>query len=68
MSKVKYFPATVHMIQRNFYYTGQEKVSTVQENYEEFKNNTEVMEQVGIPLCADNGMVYHILTGYHQGH
>ena len=62
MPKVKYFPAAVHMIKGSFYYRGKYKVSTVQEYYEKFKNNMEVMEQLGITLGAYHGMVDHILT------
>ena len=58
----QHFTESVHMIKRSFYFKGQEKGSTVQEYYENFKNNMEVMEQLRIPLGADHGMVDHILT------
>ena len=57
-----YFTAAVHMVKRIFKYRVQEKVSTVKEYYERFKNNMEVMEQLGIHLGADHGIVEHILT------
>ena len=62
----QYFPASVHLVKKGFYYRGQEKGSTVQEYYENFKNNMEVMKQLGISLGGDNGMVDHILTGSGQ--
>ena len=57
----RYFPAAVNMINKNFYYRGQEKVSTVQEYYEKFKNNMDVMEKIDFP-GADQRTVDCILS------